>query len=223
MNYNFIEIGTSDFDTLIQHCPQNAIGLSIEPLKYYLDRLPNKPNVTKIQAAVSDKEGFLDIYYIPDEIIAVNSLPWWVRGSNSVNHPHLFTIQQLGETVYNSLVKIEKVPTITWTKLITDYSIDSVEYLKIDTEGHDHIILNCYFDECEKNPNLYANQITFECLEGVSDIIEIEKLLIRITSMYTVSRGEMDITLTKIQKYKNTKKLLYCMLQSLIKIPYKDV
>ena len=38
MRYDFIEIGTSDFDTLLQES-QSEIGLSIEPLKIYLDNL----------------------------------------------------------------------------------------------------------------------------------------------------------------------------------------
>ena len=35
MKYDFIEIGTSDFDTLLE-TTTNKIGISIEPLKYYL-------------------------------------------------------------------------------------------------------------------------------------------------------------------------------------------
>ena len=37
-HYDFIEIGTSDFDTLIESSDDNVVGLSIEPIKYYLDR-----------------------------------------------------------------------------------------------------------------------------------------------------------------------------------------
>lgn len=47
---DFIEIGTSDFETLIQTCDDNTYGLSIEPIKKYIDRLPNRPNVVKINA-----------------------------------------------------------------------------------------------------------------------------------------------------------------------------
>ena len=76
-HYDFIEIGTSDFDTLIESSDDNMVGLSIEPIKYYLDRLPNKKNVKKIQLAVSDVDGDIDIYYIPDEKIKehVYSIP----------------------------------------------------------------------------------------------------------------------------------------------------
>ena len=41
-NYNFIEIGTSNFDALIEECNDNSKGISVEPIKHYLDALPNK-------------------------------------------------------------------------------------------------------------------------------------------------------------------------------------
>ena len=44
-HFDFIEIGTSDFDTLIEDASESTRGISIEPIKYYLDRLPNKENV----------------------------------------------------------------------------------------------------------------------------------------------------------------------------------
>lgn len=42
MDLDFIEIGTSNFDTLIQTCSDDAFGISIEPLNFYLNDLPNK-------------------------------------------------------------------------------------------------------------------------------------------------------------------------------------
>jgi hypothetical protein len=103
MRYNFIEIGTSDFDTLIENC-SNECGLSVEPIKYYIDRLPDKPNVKKLQVAISDVDGYMDVYYISDDKIIEYNLPWWVRGSNSVNRPHPFAIKEMGEELYNQLV-----------------------------------------------------------------------------------------------------------------------
>ena len=31
MDYDFVEIGTSDFETLIQESDENSIGISIDP------------------------------------------------------------------------------------------------------------------------------------------------------------------------------------------------
>lgn len=195
-HYDFIEIGTSDFDTLIEEANNLTRGISIEPIKYYLDKLPNKRNVKKVQAAMSDKNDKLDIYYIDDVHIDEYNLPWWVRGSNSVNGPHPFAIKEIGEELYNNLVTIEEVPTITWSDLIVQYNIKSIDYLKIDTEGYDHVILNEYLNICEKNPELLANKIKFECHSEVSNKIEIDKLLKRFVG-YDVEYLMSDIILRK--------------------------
>ena len=65
MKYDFIEIGTSDFDTLIQSSNTTTKGISIEPLKFYLDNLPNNDNIIKSNYAVSNFNGKIDIYYVP--------------------------------------------------------------------------------------------------------------------------------------------------------------
>lgn len=47
MDYDFIEIGTSNFDTLIQSADDNAKGISVDAVKYYIDNLPDKLNCKK--------------------------------------------------------------------------------------------------------------------------------------------------------------------------------
>lgn len=195
-HYDFIEIGTSDFDTLIEDCDDFTTGISIEPIKYYLDRLPNKRNVNKVLAAMSDKEGFIDVYYIENDKIIEHNLPWWVRGSNSVNKPHPFTVKEIGEELYNEIVTIQRVPTITWNMIIDKYNISSIEYLKVDTEGHDHVILNQYLDICEKNPNLLAKKIKFEYHVEVSNLEEMDKVIKRFKG-YNIQKVNSDIILTK--------------------------
>ena len=69
MHYNFIEIGTSDFDTEIQTCSNDKVGLSIDPLLMYLRNLPTKPHVLKVLGAISDEDGFVDIYFCSKEVI----------------------------------------------------------------------------------------------------------------------------------------------------------
>jgi mannosyltransferase OCH1-like enzyme len=197
-HYDFIEIGTSDFDTLIETSDDNTVGLSIEPIKYYLDRLPNKKKVRKLQVAVSDIDGEIDIYYIHDDKIQEHSLPWWVRGSNSVGKPHPFTVKEIGKELYDSVVTIDKVPTLSWNTLVEQEQISSIGYLKIDTEGFDHIILNDYLDMCEKNPKLFANKIKFERHPEVSNIQKIDEIITKFKNYY-VEFNETDVVLTKVK------------------------
>ncbi len=197
VHYDFIEIGTSDFDTLIETSDDETVGLSIEPIKYYLDRLPERKNVKKLQVAISETDGFMDIYYIPLDKIEEYSLPFWVRGTNSINQPHPFAVKKIGKEIYDSVVNIEKIPTLSWKTLVNQEHIKSIGFLKIDTEGHDHIILNGYLELCESQPNLYAETIQFEYHPEISNIDELEKIINRFKN-YSVERNEMDVTLTKI-------------------------
>jgi FkbM family methyltransferase len=195
-HFNFIEIGTSDFHTLIEQSTDDTVGLSIEPIEYYLNRLPNKKNVKKINAAVSNENGEIEIYLIEPEDIIKNNLPIWVKGCNSVNKPHEFAKNKLGPDFYDSIVKIKKVPTINWNTIINENEVGSVGYVKIDTEGYDHVILKNYFEYCEKNPSLYANKIMFEYNES-SNKEELEKLIKNLPN-YTIERLEEDIVLHKV-------------------------
>jgi len=207
IDYDFIEIGTSNFHALIMDCSDDTVGLSIEPLQKYLDDLPNKPNVTKIAAAISDQDGEIDIYNIPLVNIHKHNLPKWVKGTNSVSKPHEYARQQLGEELYDSIVSVDKVPTMSWSTLISKYNIRSVDYLKIDTEGHDHVILKSYFEECDKNPKLFANKILFEYNE-TSDKVALDSIINSLTN-YEVEYLEQDVLLKRIRTKHEKAYVLY--------------
>jgi len=161
MHYDFIEVGTSDFRTLIQTCKDNEIGLSIEPIKMYLDSLPDKSNVTKVNCAISNINGTIDVYYVKPEDIIKYNLPNWVRGCNSINKPHPTVLNLLGYK-HDSVITKEVVQVINWSRLVDIYKIESIKYLKIDTEGHDGLILDDYYNTCLSNVELLANTIIFE-------------------------------------------------------------
>ena len=141
----------------------------------------------------------MDIYYIPHEKMVEYSLPFWVRGTNSINQPHPFALKKIGEEIYNKVVQIDKIPTITWDILVKQENVKTIDFLKIDTEGHDHVILNGYLNLCESQPNLFAEKIQFECHPEISNIEELEKIILRFKN-YSVERNEMDVILTKIKE-----------------------
>ena len=174
MDYDFIEIGTSNFDTLIQGADDTTIGLSIEPVKYYIDCLPDKKGVKKLNVAISDRSGEIDVYYIPEDVIVANNLQDWFRGCNSVNKYHPLHIQH-GVT---QLCKVDRVKVITPADLFTQNKVRSVKYLKIDTEGHDCTILKSLYTYLEPllTKEVYPKRILFESnehtsIESVDEII----------------------------------------------------
>lgn len=159
MHFDFIEIGTSDFRTLIGK--NNGVGISIEPIKGYLDNLPEDDNVIKLNCGISNYIGETKIYYVKPDDILKNKLPNWVRGCNSINNPHPTILNLLGDK-HDDIITIDIVKIINWEKLINDYNIETIDLLKIDTEGHDAIILKDYYDNCLNNTKLLAKKIIFE-------------------------------------------------------------
>lgn len=159
-----VEVGTSDFRTLAGI----EDGLFIEPVKEHFDRLPD---CRKENVAVSDKEGSIDIYYIPSTVIEDNNLPQWVRGCNSVNEPHK-TLISLG---YDKYIVCDNVNVVRIKTLLDKYNITSIDLLKIDTEGHDTVILNDYLDTVDFLPK----KILFENNE-LSNTDDVKMLVTRL-------------------------------------------
>lgn len=157
MHLDYIEIGTSDFDTILQS--SDLCGLSIDPLKIYLDRLPDKSNNEKINAAISNFDGKCEVFYIHPSDIEKYDLPGWIRGCNSVIQPHRSVIDVLKERGLEEIYKKESVEVLKWDTLIRSRKITSVDYLKIDTEGHDCVIIN---DIINSECNVYPKEIYFE-------------------------------------------------------------
>lgn len=161
MHLNFLEIGTSNFRTLIENADDNDRGISVEPLKYYLDQLPNKKNVIKENCAISfdNSENEIKIFFIPEETIDRNQLPEWLKGCNKLNEYHPKHV----ELNITNLVQIQTVKQIPISKLFEKYNIESLELLKIDTEGGDcDILLNLCQYLKEKSKTAFPKKIIFE-------------------------------------------------------------
>lgn len=203
IDYDFIEVGTSCFDTLIERASNVTVGLSIEPINRYLDMLPNKNRVTKIHAAlISDEDyainGDLDVYYVPDNVIWEHNLGYFMMGCNSVGKPHDFHVSWYPDpakwhatedkstldtiNLMNlGLVKVEKVKCYTYAMLAEEFDIGKVTHLKTDTEGNDGKILKSVMNYYSLNNRLedLPHSILFEnnSHNKKEDIVETKKLL----------------------------------------------
>jgi len=156
---DFIEIGTSHFETLIQTSKNFEKGISVDAVKYYVDALPDKHNVKKLNIGISDKNGSANIYYIPANIIQLLKLPIWYYGCNSLNCYHPYHIHDKLEK-YVSIEKINIIPTY---ELFYKNKVKKVKLLKIDTEGHDSIILESLYNYIKYLPkSFYPDKIIFE-------------------------------------------------------------
>jgi FkbM family methyltransferase len=164
MKYDFVEIGTSNFSALIETAAEHTRGISVEPIRTYLDQLPSPAGVLKLQCAVSrkNKNETLEVYYVPESVIHQHGLPSWLRGCNSVGEYHF---QHVALNI-QSLVQVEQVPCVPIGQLFEDHDITELDLLKIDTEGADCDIMMHLYAYLARQPfSRYPRKIMFESNE----------------------------------------------------------
>jgi FkbM family methyltransferase len=189
MDLDFLEIGTSNFDTLLQSCKENEVGISVEPLKFYLDDLPNRPNVEKVNVAITNNRpcDSINIFYIPPDVVDKQKLPQWFKGCNKIGNYHPLHIAHHVE----QHVKIETVPLVNISEFLEQKNIRTIQFLKIDTEGHDSIIMKGLYEYLKDRQDIYfPRKIQFESNEhtSIEKIDTIVKLFVSLG--YTLlSRG----------------------------------
>jgi FkbM family methyltransferase len=180
MKFDYIEIGTSNFDTMCQEHP-NLVGISIEPVDVYLKSLPSHDSLIRINCAISNFKGHGEVFYVHPEDIDKYELPQWLKGCNSFNSIHPSTKIELDKRDLIHLAQFKYVEVLTWKDLVERYDITQVNYLKIDTEGHDLIIINFILDLMEKEPTILPEQIFFES-NILIDANELKTILERLTN-----------------------------------------
>lgn len=220
IDYDFIEIGTSCFDAMIERATTEH-GISVEPLGFYLDMLPSKPNVKKVVAAlVSDEEfarsgGILLTYFVDNDTIIKHNLGGWMLGCNSVGRPHDFHtrwcppeyVHRINDAdvparnlVEEGLVQVVPAKCYTYSQLVQEFNVGTVRYLKLDTEGNDAVILNSILNYyINTDLKLLPKTIKFEhnFHNKAEDIIAVKEKLVSLG--YTIENGLHDATAHLIQ------------------------
>ncbi len=192
---DFIEIGTADFNSEIQKSDGRR-GISVEPVKHFIESLPDVDCVVKVNAAISNYDGFINVYSISPKNIEKYNLPVWLRGCNSVNNYHPTSLRYVLEQRLDEreVFTVDRVPVMTFFTLVKKYNVHGCRYLKIDTEGHDMVVINSYLDcvaqGCGWFPLIPKVQFEVNCL---SDNAAIESVLQRLTSVgYEVTYRDHD-------------------------------
>ncbi|CAE8607671.1 unnamed protein product, partial [Polarella glacialis] len=159
-HFDYVEIGTADFDTIAQQLANtHAVGLSVEPVEEHLRRLPSGPGYQqKVQAAVSEEDGWADLYVVRPEYMEPSCtsetlaglglpycLPWWFRATASLNRPASLVEVHAGPKALEAQMTV-KVQTLTYRSLLLLHNVTSIGILKIDTEGLDVQILRQALD-----------------------------------------------------------------------------
>ena len=154
--FDFIEIGSSDFDH------EMGKGIFIEPVKFYFDKIVLREGCKKYNCAISESTGSCNVYYLEEEDIIKHKLPWWLRGCSSINtyHPQSKKIVEEKGLDWHALVKSHHVEKYSLYDFLIRENI-TTKFFKIDTEGHDCIIIDKFLEEC-MDDSMFPEKIMFE-------------------------------------------------------------
>jgi len=190
-HFDYLEIGTSDFDTFTEKYPNKKV-ISVEPLAQYLDALPDRPNHIKVQFAVCDQyeEYEQEIYYIPDRVIKEHNLAWWLRGCNKIGGYHA------KHEGFEHLVEKQIIHFMTLDDLYRRYNVKRVDHIKIDTEGFEVPILRALYRKMVREENNWPKTIQYE-VNSNSDTRSIIEITSKLMSLgYKLTDFNDDIILT---------------------------
>ncbi len=134
----FVEIGSCDFDTCYPLLENGWRGIMVEPVAEILNNVPDHKNLIKVNKVISDYNGSIKFNVTSAE-------EGWRHGMSVVasdNHigENLFEYQQ--NAPY--LKETRTLECITLDQLLDDYHVYDIDYLKIDTEGHEMNIIRAY-------------------------------------------------------------------------------
>lgn len=135
----FIEVGSCNFDTCEKLIKNGWNGIVIEPIKYYFDSLPKYDNIFYENIAIDSCKRYVDIEYIDPKIINNNNK--WLSGISSINKESGPLNLSQNKDKFKGIKKKYIVKTDTLNNICNKYNIKHVDLLKIDTEGHDFIVL----------------------------------------------------------------------------------
>jgi len=154
-------IGNTNSDLLFSKDIQNKNLILIEPVPYLFNKLlenykeRHKNNyIILLNIAISNKNDTLDLY-IPSLKNDLSNMPSWITELSSTNKYHIYN--HTSQNFPNLIVDKISVPCLTINSLIKIYSIKEIDFLIVDTEGHDYDILMDL--DLEK---LKPNKIKFE-------------------------------------------------------------
>jgi hypothetical protein len=195
-HFDFIDIGTSDFR--YTKPKDGQAGIYVEPIKQYIDTIPDYPKCIKENIAISDITGFVDIYYVEPDVIIEKKMPEWFRGCNSINSPHRTVYDWIKNRGWNTDDFIKKYPVrcMTIYDFFVRYKISSIGVIKIDTEGYDCHIVNQLIDYMSSN-NLSLDRLTFETNELAPKYL-IDKTIERLNKNNFTTRSLSNIDSTFI-------------------------
>ena len=158
-NKFFIEIGSCDFDTLNILGKNGWSGIIVEPISEYLSALEKIDAVEYVNCAIDTESGFREMNTFKEGIV-----------KNDHDYAGMSSFTEYTHPLNKELVEPRTVRTMTYQELIHTYNVERVDFLKIDTEGHDFEILKTVDFTAPQRPHLI--KLEHKHLRGQEHLVE---------------------------------------------------
>ena len=142
MGKTFIEVGSCDFNTLNNLADEGWNGLIIDPMEKYLKNIPKKKGVHYLPLAIDHVKGERTIYYASDSQVG-----WdrdWAGMSTFLSKDKRYWGHNIKDPSKDLLGCELLIKTDTFENIIEEYNIESIDFLKIDTEGYDFEVIKSF-------------------------------------------------------------------------------
>lgn len=204
--FDFVEIGTSSYDTLTASRPAHERGLSVDPVAAHLKALPFRRNTSKVHAAIGEVHGSATFFYVHPADIAAHRLPHFLKGCSMVGEPHPLAVAELRKRGLERLMQNGTVRVLTLRDLFVSYCVGSVGTLKVDTEGYDTRIMMSLLAELRngfpppKSITYEANWLNEERRVAANDV---NRQLVRMGYKHSW-RGQGELTDASLRRWCST-------------------
>ena len=137
----FLEIGTCDFDTCLPLAKEGWSGYMVEGDPKYAQAMKTATSEYDVEVsnvAMSDYDGYIRFHTTFAEA-------GWIKGIGTVAANNHLGERLLDADNYSQFIEDTiTVPCSTLDTFLTESNIDHLDFMKIDTEGHEMNILGPY-------------------------------------------------------------------------------
>lgn len=194
MRYKFIDIGCGHQSVSADIFGTNVVGMYVEPIKEYLDVLPTGPNIIEENCVISNIDGNVtfnaiildpnDIKYFSNmEMIKIVENPksknQYRRIYKNSGQSSLYECETLKDITKKIIVK-----SLTLESLFKKHNVTEIDYLKIDVEGAEYIVLEQLINLLDDKKVIINKQIKFEYNMKSKDKSALNDLMERIKLNY---------------------------------------
>lgn len=176
----FVQIGANDGitnDPLYPLIKPHWRGILCEPVNEYFESLSKlhegNANLKLVKAAISDTTEQRQIYAVPSELC--EGQPEWRKLISSLDPEH-----HRKSNTDASLVRAEEIQCVAWKEFCAHQSVDAIDLLLLDTEGHDYTILTQVLEHGPL-PRVIFNEHGIR--DGVMDAESLYSLVRRLTDL----------------------------------------